>query len=112
MGATFKNAGYFRADINEKLTFLSFNSLFYTTLLDEQDNLGNEAEEQWIWLEKQLKESNDERKFILVDHIYAGARIAHKIDLNEQQKWTSKYNDKFFDLFLKYRNKIVIELAG
>lgn len=31
---TFKSGGYFRADINDKLTVLSFNTLYYTVMYD------------------------------------------------------------------------------
>jgi hypothetical protein len=64
-----------------------------------------------IWLEKTLKEEND-RKFIIMDHIYAGARFKHDDTKKANSIWTADNLDKYFKIWDENSDKILIELAG
>jgi len=44
------------------------------------------------WLDKSLA-STDGHKFIILDHIYAGARIAHNDKEEAFNLWNPEYND-------------------
>ena len=63
------------------------------------------------WLEAQLKNPSG-RKFIILDHIYAGGRFKHDATKKAQSLWSPKYNEWYFDLWDKYKDNIIIELAG
>ena len=52
--ASFKNGAYFRVDLNDKLSILSINSLLVSAAMDVPTKIGNEINDQWNWLEKNL----------------------------------------------------------
>lgn len=110
--ATFMNGAYFRADINDKLSVLSINSLLVSDRLDVQDKIGNEAAQQFAWLENNLQDTRGGRKFILQEHMYAGGKLSHSTKKNVGNNWTKANSEKFINLWLKYKNNIVIELGG
>lgn len=98
---TFMDGGYYKIDANEKLSFLAFNSLEYN--LDQvASQIGPEAENQFTWLENNLKDS--QRKYIIFDHIYAGGRIKHDTSSTMQDLWGADYKNKYFDLLLQYKD--------
>ena len=72
---SFVKGGYYRVDLNDKLSVISMNTLFF----DSERSLDLDASPQGYielaWLRKQLEEDSD-RKFILTSHVYAGARYA------------------------------------
>lgn len=74
--STFKNGGYYRVDLADKVSLLSINSLQYNKDQYSQ-GLGPEFEDQKNWLFSELDNTKDGTKFLLLDHIYAGARIKH-----------------------------------
>lgn len=69
------------------------------------------AADQFTWLESNLA-SNDGHKFIIQDHIYAGARIKHNDKKHTFNLWDSTWNDKLFAMWEANADKIIIELAG
>lgn len=71
---TFMAGGYYRADISDSLSILTFN-FEYMDNDDVASYHGNEASEQLAWLESQLGAAKSSgRKFILNGHVYAGTR--------------------------------------
>ena len=72
--STFMSAGYYRVDISDTLSVLTFNNEY----MDNDDDTSfqeSEAAEQLDWLETQLSgAANEGRKFILSGHIYPGTR--------------------------------------
>lgn len=63
------------------------------------------------WLETELG-SNDGHKFIILNHIYAGARIKHNHKKHAFNLWNTDSNDHYFDMWGTYADQIIIELAG
>lgn len=63
------------------------------------------------WLHDNLA-SNDGHKFILMNHIYAGARIKHNDKKHSFNLWNTNANEYYFSLWENYADQIIIELAG
>ena len=63
------------------------------------------------WLDQSLG-SPDGHKFIIVDHIYAGARIEHNDKEETFNLWNPDYNDQYFSLWEKHQKNIIMEIAG
>lgn len=63
-----------------------------------------------LFLEEELKR---DKKFLILDHAYAGARRKNGVNAN---LWHTQqgidYQDWYFDLFEKNKSKIVLEVAG
>ena len=57
-----------------------------------------------------LKDSS--RKFVIIDHIYAGLRVQHDSNSFMEDLWRDDYRDRYFNFLLKYKNQLVIEIAG
>ena len=72
--------------------------------------LGPVVQTQMTWIENQLK--REDRSFVLLDHIYAGARFKHDTTQKPSELWYSSFNDWYFDLMDTYKARIVIEIAG
>lgn len=66
---------------------------------------------QMDWLDSKLDDDTG-NKYIIATHIYAGGRFKHDNTFKEQTLWTKNYNDKYFEMVKKHRDRIVIELAG
>lgn len=63
------------------------------------------------WLEQTLEDGKD-RKFIIMDHIYGGARFKHDNTKKAQSLWAPEYLDQYLSIWDKNSDKIMIELAG
>ena len=57
------------------------------------------------WLKRQLREDSG-RKFVILNHVYAGARY------QTFSLWNDYANQIYFELLRSHRDKIIIELAG
>ena len=57
------------------------------------------------WINDQFEEDSG-RKFIVISHVYPGARF------KEFQLWNDKPNTIYFDVLERNKDKILIELAG
>ena len=80
------------------------NTLFYDFEAVE-NYVPGEGEIMLEWLEDQLKEESD-RKFVIIDHVYAGARYG------VTQMWYEDGNETYFDLMDNYRDRVITEIAG
>ena len=59
------------------------------------------------WMEDNLAQSSGtDRKFIIQDHVYAGARF------EAEQMWHTKQSERFFSILLDFSSQIVLEVAG
>ena len=58
-----------------------------------------------FWLKEQLSEKSD-RKFIILAHVYGGARS------KEHTMWNSYPNKVYFELIHHFKDKIILEIAG
>ena len=83
---TFMKGGYYRANINDKVSLLSFNSLPYSHYAVPELVGGEAAVDQMSWLGSSLAETEGQ-KFIILDHIYAGARIEHNSHTEPFNLW-------------------------
>ena len=63
------------------------------------------------WLRKTLKEEKD-RKFIIIDHVYAGARFRHVDTKQLEILWTANNLYDYYRIWGENQDKILIELAG
>jgi hypothetical protein len=45
-------------------------------------------------------------------HIYAGARVKHDDSQSVSSMWDKDYNDRYFDLLLKYKDQVMLEVGG
>jgi hypothetical protein len=107
---TLLNGGYYRADISSDVSILELNTMAYNTdALPEL--IGQSAADQMKWLAKTLEEATD-RKFIILDHIYGGARFKHDNTKKAQSLWAPEYLDQYLKIWEQNSDKIMIELAG
>lgn len=87
---TIMSAGYYRADVTDKLSVLAFNGE-YMDIDDDTTQQGSEATEQLDWLEAQLlTASSSGRKFILTGHVYPGARY------HANALWHEEFTERYF----------------
>ncbi len=73
---TFKEAGYYRVDIDDKLSVIAFNTL-YMNNRNIATKQGNEGQDQLDWLADTLSKANG-RRFIITNHMYPGAKFSKK----------------------------------
>ena len=59
-----------------------------------------------FWLQEQLSKAEEGRKFIIIQHVYAGARYKN------HPMWNSYPNRVYFELLEKHKNKIIMEVGG
>lgn len=100
---TLMSGGYFRVDVDSKLSILSVNTLYLNKKNDATAQAGTEAQEILDWMRQQLASAG--RKFIITNHIYAGA----KYDGKSKDLLTPDFNQKYFALLQEFHDKIVIE---
>ena len=68
-------AGFYRVDLSETLSVLVVNAQYFE-LEDETEYQANEGTQILDWLEDNfVKNVGSDRKFIILDHVYAGARF-------------------------------------
>lgn len=58
------------------------------------------------WLAEQLHKGEEGRKFIIIQHVYGGARY------NSHPMWFSYPNQTYFELLSQYKDKIILEVGG
>jgi len=58
-----------------------------------------------------LKDTSD-RKFLLMSHIYAGARVKHDNSYSTEDLWGERYDKAFFNEVRDHMDKIIMEVAG
>ena len=106
--STFLEGGYYTVNLGGNLSLMSMNTMYYNKDAEE-DWLGPAVQDQQNWIENNLKSG---RNYVLLDHIYAGARFKHDTTEKPSELWYTKFNDWYFDLMDTYKSKIVIEIAG
>jgi len=94
----FRHGGYYRWDLSQSLSVLSFNSIFGSPRNNEIDIA---EQDQLEWLENQLNEERS-TKFIIHMHIPPGLWYAGK----DEQFWKNDSMDAFLDIITKYQNRI------
>lgn len=97
--STDTNGGHFFYTINNSLTILSFDSLYYDT-----KNLftNDEAENQWQWLKRNLEiVKNKKGKVWIINHICPFHKEA-----------STDYNKKFIDIISDYKDIIKYQFYG
>jgi hypothetical protein len=77
---TFYNGAYYKVDINEKVSVLALNSMYWGFANDLKVE-GPEPADMMNWLQEQFDNAGS-RKFILTSHIYAGTRYTKEDLLN------------------------------
>lgn len=102
---TFMLAGYYRADLTDKITLLSTNSMYMDAAAQETYN--GEGSLITSWLENQLALAYaEDRKVIIMDHVYAGTRW------HAEKMWFDDYNSEYFRVLRAYHEQVIIEVVG
>lgn len=98
---TWYYGGYYRADFSDKegndLSVLALNSLYWN-IDQDRTKIADEGTDQLKWLEEQLANAEDSRKFVLTYHIFPGFRF------NDEAKklWHNKSLDPYVEIIKKY----------
>lgn len=105
---TFKYAGYYRIDVDSKLSILAVNTM-YLNKKNDPSKQGTEAQDIIAWVRSQLSLAKQEgRKFILTNHIYPGAKYSSK----SKNLLTDSYNEDYFSILAEFRDSIVLEVVA
>lgn len=97
---TFMYGGYYRVDIDSRLSVLAVNTL-YMNKKNVFTDQGTEAQDQIDWLKATLDAAKTSgRKFIITNHIYPGA----KYDGKSKNLLLDEFNNEYFDLLALYRD--------
>jgi len=87
---SFMYGGFYRVDLRDNLSILVLNSMY----MDSDDDTSYQAEEGWNqlkWLEDQLIQGKQTgRKFLIADHVYAGARY------EGDHMWHEDFSNRYF----------------
>ena len=67
------NGGYYTVDLVGNLTLMSMNTMYFNNAAS-LEYIGDTVVTHQNWINTQLTR---DRNFILIDHIYAGARFKH-----------------------------------
>ncbi len=63
------------------------------------------------WLTENIQNANQNQKFIIFDHIYAGYRVEGN-GAKTNFTWQEKYQSQYFDLLERNQGKLLLEVAG
>jgi Calcineurin-like phosphoesterase len=102
---TFINGGYYKVDVNEQLSVIALNTLYYSKKNDE-DNDPVAANLQFEWLQNVLEEIKNNqplKKILITFHIQPG----YKYEGSGTREWNDTYVQTFNDILLKYDNQII-----
>ena len=102
---TFDIGGFYRVDLNDKISVLAINTLYYDSERTRIDSTESGVE-QMYWFGEQLEHAEEGRKFIIISHVYAGSRY------NSHPMWFSYPNLKYFQLLERHKDKVIIEIGG
>ncbi len=106
--ASFKYGGYYKIDIDSHITVLSVNTM-YLNKKNDNSKQGSEAEDILAWMRSHLTLAKQQgRKFILTNHIYAGAKYSS----NSKDLLVSSYNDEYFNILAEFRDSIILEVSA
>eukprot|EP00347_Sterkiella_histriomuscorum_P022332 403330854 len=103
---TFLKGGYYRVDVDDKLSVLALNTLNFNKKNDESQQ-GTDAPDQMNWFKSQLANGGN-RKFLITNHIYPGAKFISK----SKDLFHPEYNTQYFDILNQYKDRIVIEVSA
>lgn len=106
---TFMDGGYFRADVTSTISVLSYNSM-ENSADQVVEQIGSERNNAFNWLDSQLGDSS--KKFVLMSHIYAGARHKHSTKKGANDLWFVDDEAKYLSIFYKHKNNIAIEIGA
>jgi hypothetical protein len=101
---TFYNGAYYRVDVNDKVSVLALNTMYWGFDNDLHVE-GQEGEDMMAWIQDQFDNAGT-RKFILTSHIYAGTRY-NKEDLLKLDKANA-----YFKLIRDNHDKVIFESFG
>lgn len=89
---TFLDGGYFRYDVNDQISVLVLDTMYYM-IDNDQKSEGSTPNTQFDWLNLQLElAKGSSKKFIISFHVYAGAR--YKYD----DQWTTSMTSQYFKI--------------
>ena len=104
------NGGYYRIDLNENLSVIAINTLMYNSRADEDfQSLGDQYEDQFSWLISQFNNSEADRKFIITEHMYIGAKFENNQAVNLLK---CQYNRRLISILKLYHEKVILEVSG
>jgi hypothetical protein len=109
---TFLNGGYYRVDLNNKLSVLALNTVMYLWKNKGMKEQGNQLSDQLSWIEENLRTSEPERKFIFTCHVYFGIKFEGGLKFQWTNESNFEYRRKFLSILVRYSDKITIQIAG
>ena len=62
---TFEIGGFYRVDLNDNVSVLSLNTLYYDSERTRTDSSGSGVQ-QMFWLQEQLSKAEENRKFVII----------------------------------------------
>ncbi|CAI2194249.1 5745_t:CDS:10, partial [Funneliformis geosporum] len=105
----FTNGGYFRQDVNSKLSVLSLNSLYFyesNEQIKDCDHKKSPGAIQLKWIEYQLKNARKEgRRIFIAQHV-------PPLDSDGEPSFLPKCQDKFVQLLGKFSDVISGHFSG
>ncbi|CAG8509345.1 17736_t:CDS:2 [Funneliformis caledonium] len=105
----FTNGGYFRQDINSKLSVFSLNSMFFYESNDQIkdcDNKKSPGAIQLEWLKNQLKNARQEKRRVLI------AQHVPPLDSDGESSFLSQCEDEFVQLLGEFSDIISGHFTG
>jgi hypothetical protein len=99
---TLMNGGYFLYEHSDTLSFMAINSLYFS--VKNQKYNSSVSYEQLDWVEDTLKNSEENRKFIINMHVFPGMYNP----MERQQFWLDEFNNRFNEIMQKYGDKILM----
>lgn len=98
--ATIMKGGYFTYDYSANLTFVSVNTLYFS-VKNEQFN-STVSNEQLDWLESLLRDSDQNRRFVINMHVFPGMYNPG----SRQQFWLDEFTTRFNTIMKTYGSKV------
>ena len=99
--SSFSDGGYYRVDIDDSLSVLALNTLYYGIHCDES-KVGKEGLNQMKWLQDNLKE---DRQFLMFMHIWPGINYYGQ---GHPLHWKQKYVKDFYSILKTHRDQLPI----
>lgn len=99
---TLMKGGYFVYHHSDNLSFMAINSLYFSVKNAKYSS--DISHKQLDWIEATLRDSEENRKFILNMHVFPGMYNPGE----RQQFWMDEFNNRFDDIMRKYGDKVLM----
>jgi hypothetical protein len=101
----FKEGGFFRYDLNDRLSVLALNTIYFS--VKNSQDLGT-ATSQLAWLESELSGASPGRRFLISMHIPPMLFYYQALD----DFWKETFKTEFLRIISAYQSKIIMVLGA